>query len=112
MKGVIHLASNIRKYKREFRGRLVSPVRKRSKQTLSIEELIVQPWFLPKPVAKQFRRLVPADFRQRMQNCFIDFGCLRCERRDRVYGANGMCVECKQLVCSRVVASGNKRIAN
>jgi len=82
------------------------PFRKR----LGIEELLLQPWFLPKSVALEITRLVPPEYRKRMRDCFNDFGCLRCGRTDTIYGANGMCEPCKRLTYARLVASANKRL--
>jgi hypothetical protein len=98
------------KHKRTPRRRLTAAATKRFREKLGIEELLLQPWFLPKKIALGITKLVPPDYRKRMRDCFIDFGCLRCGHTDRIYGANGMCAPCQSVTYARVVASGNKRL--
>lgn len=98
------------KHNRQPRRRLTAAVTKRFGEKLGIEELLLQPWFLPKRIALGITKLVPPDYRKRMRDYFIDFGCLRCGHTDRIYGANGMCEPCKNLTYARVVASGNRRL--
>ena len=77
---------------------------------LVIEELVVQPWFLPKRIALAIFHLLPPDYRFRMRNYYLDYGCLRCDRIDVPYGANGMCNGCKLTVYSRMVVSAKRRM--
>jgi hypothetical protein len=76
---------------------------------LTKRELLLQPWFLPAHISRIVRWLVPADYRQRMQDCFDDYGCLRCGRLNVPYKSNGMCQTCMSLVFGRLQQSLNKR---
>ena len=45
----------------------------------------------------------------KMRFYFDDWGCMRCEKKGVMYGANGMCCRCAQKVQHRVVSSFRKR---
>lgn len=66
-------------------------------------------WFLPKKVHNSIRHLIPKNYRHGMGYFYQDYGCLRCGRRDREYGANGMCQSCAWWVVARVKKSLLKR---
>jgi len=73
------------------------------------DELFLQPWFLPKPVYLEIRRLLPSSQLLKMRYYFDDYGCLKCGNRSAVYGSNGMCKKCNIVVRARVILSLKKR---
>ncbi len=72
-------------------------------------ETCLQPWFVPVEIAKSIRRLLPVTHFHKMRFYFDDWGCMRCEKKGVMYGANGMCSRCAQRVQHRVVSSFQKR---
>lgn len=78
---------------------------------ISKEELALQPWFLPARISRKVRWLLPPDFRQRLRDYFIDYGCMRCDRKDVSYKSNGMCRKCLMLVFDRLQRSEVRRSA-
>jgi hypothetical protein len=76
------------------------------------EELILQPWFLPKRTARIIWGLVPAGYRKRLHDYFDDYGCMRCNRLDVTYRSNAMCEACMMLVYNRVQQSIARRSAD
>ena len=88
--------------KRKTRQRLTESLR---------DETLLQPWFLPLGIAQAIRRLLPEDQIRKMRFYFDDWGCMKCEVKGLMYGANGMCVRCSQKVQHRVVACLRKRLS-
>jgi hypothetical protein len=74
------------------------------------EDVDLQPWFLPKPVASQIRKILPSVHLAKMRYYFDDHGCLRCERRDVMYQRNGLCENCGNTIRLRVTASLKRRL--
>jgi len=74
-----------------------------------IAETLLQPWFVSAEIAKSIRRLLPVTHFHKMRFYFDDWGCMRCEKKGVMYGANGMCCRCAQKVQHRVVSSFRKR---
>jgi len=72
-------------------------------------ETFLQPWFVSAEIAKSIRRLLPVTHFHKMRFYFDDWGCMRCEKKGVIYGANGMCCRCAQTVQHRVVSSFRKR---
>ena len=79
---------------------------------LTKEELILQPWFLPKRVGRTIWSLMPADYRKRLHDYFDDYGCMRCNRLDVPYRSNAMCDHCMMLVFNRLQRSIIRRSAD
>ena len=67
---------------------------------------------MPKPVSLQMRKLLPSVHLAKMRYYFDDHGCLRCERRDILYGSNGMCENCSTIVRGRLVNCMKRRLKN
>jgi hypothetical protein len=88
-----------------------SSLRLKQQAGLTKEELILQPWFLPKRVARIIWGLVPADYRKRLHDYFDDYGCMRCSRLDATYRSNAMCEACMMLVYNRLQQSISRRSA-
>jgi hypothetical protein len=74
------------------------------------EDIFLQPWYMPKPVSLQMRKILPSIHLAKMRYYFDDHGCLRCERRDILYGSNGMCENCSVIVRGRLANCLNKRL--
>jgi hypothetical protein len=85
---------------------------RRHRTRLTKQELILQPWFLPKRVARNVWALVPPDYRKRLHDYFDDYGCMRCNRLDVAYRSNAMCDKCMMLVYHRLQQSINRRSAD
>ena len=63
----------------------------------------MQPWFLPKDVFLEVRRILPSAQLLKLRYYFDDFGCMRCARFDVPYGNNGFCKQCSIVVRGRIV---------
>jgi hypothetical protein len=71
---------------------------------LTLNELLFQPWFLPKRVAFAIRGLIPRDYYLKMRYLFDDYGCMIC-KKDYNYGSNGMCFNCCRQVRKKLMRS-------
>jgi hypothetical protein len=76
------------------------------------EDIFLQPWYMPKPVSLQMRKILPSIHLAKMRFYFDDHGCLRCERRDILYGSNGMCENCSTIVRGRLANCMKRRLRN
>jgi hypothetical protein len=85
------------------RSKLGSPI---------FDDVFLQPWFLPKKTAFAVLRLLPPGFRERMFSYFADYGCLRCNDRNVLYGSNGLCERCKITIQCRLVRCVKRRLTN
>lgn len=74
------------------------------------EDVILQPWFMPKPISLQIRKILPSIHLAKMRYYFEDHGCLRCERRNILYGSNGFCENCGTIVRGRMVNCLRRRL--
>jgi hypothetical protein len=74
-----------------------------------LAETLLQPWFVPLEIAQSIRRLLPVAHFHKMRFYFDDWGCMRCEKKGLMYGANGMCSRCAQKVQHRVASCLQKR---
>lgn len=74
------------------------------------EDIFLQPWYMPKPVSLQMRKILPSIHLAKMRYYFDDHGCLRCERRNILYGSNGMCENCSVIVRGRLASCLEKRL--
>jgi hypothetical protein len=66
------------------------------------EDLALQPWFLPRSVAWQVRKILPSVHLAKMRYYFDDHGCLRCAKKNALYGSNGFCETCSVIIRSRL----------
>lgn len=62
----------------------------------------VPPLFLTVKLRKTIERLLPAGHHQRLRQYFDVYGCLRCSRNNVVYGANGFCMLCINMIGKRM----------
>src|ERR1700678_1417605 len=87
-----------------------TPKKKSSYSSAEDEDLALQPWFLPRSVAWQIRKILPSVHLAKMRYYFDDHGCLRCERPDFLYGSDGMCENCSVVVRRRLANCLEKRL--
>jgi hypothetical protein len=74
------------------------------------EEVFLQPWFLPKSVYTAIRRLLPGIHLAKMRYYFDDYGCLRCGKKESLYGSNGLCETCNVVIRYRVAKCLQRRL--
>ena len=74
------------------------------------QDIFLQPWYMPKPVSSQLRKILPSIHLAKMRYYFDNHGCLRCERRDFLYGSNGICENCSVVVRRRLANCLEKRL--
>ena len=67
-----------------------------------LSEVALQPWFLPRPISRKIRGMVPNDYWRKMRYYFDDYGCLRCAQKSGPYGLNGLCRFCYKLIVHRI----------
>lgn len=60
------------------------------------------PIFLTIKLRKAIERLLPAEHYQRLRQHFEIYGCLHCSRKKVVYGANGFCKLCINMIGKRI----------
>lgn len=73
-------------------------------------ELVFQPWFLPRHSRFAINSLIPPGYRNKMHAYFQDYGCMVCGVMDAAYCANGMCIQCHQTVVRRLKRSVKRRM--
>ena len=86
---------------------------RRSSEAKSIatdEDVFLQPWFLPSAIAKQIRRVLPNAQLGKMRYYFEDYGCIRCEKKDVMYGGTGFCEACRHMLQYRIKGSLKRRL--
>lgn len=60
------------------------------------------PLFLTIKLRKAVERLLPVRHYQRLHQYFDVYGCLRCSRKNVLYGANGFCMGCISMIGKRM----------
>src|SRR5579872_1233871 len=73
-----------------------------------LDDVLFQPWFLPKRTAYAIRSLLPTNFWRKMRHYFDDYGCLICESRTG-YHSNGLCQRCHNKIQARLTRSIKRR---
>ena len=63
-----------------------------------LDDIFLQPWFLPRENAFAIRRIIPPGHRHKMKFYFNDYGCMRCKKNNVTYGSNALCKVCMQQV--------------
>jgi hypothetical protein len=81
----------------------------REKQRKLLDDIFLQPWYLPQQTATAVRRIMPPEQRHKMRFYFEDYGCMRCEKKRVIYGADGMCKRCHQKVKLRILFAIKRR---
>ena len=69
-----------------------------------VDQVLLQPWFLPPRVARAIHGLVPPDFYRKMRYFFDDYGCMICGVGVG-YHSNGMCRPCRSNIENKLVKS-------
>ena len=59
-----------------------------------LDDVFMQPWFLPRELALAIRDILPPEHRHKMRYYFEDYGCLSCGKKNVPYGSNAMCRRC------------------
>lgn len=77
---------------------------------LQHDEIFMQPWFIPKHIYSEIRRLLPNVHLSKMRYYFEDYGGLKCGERKSLYGANGLCEKCTGLIRGRVARALQRRL--
>jgi hypothetical protein len=62
----------------------------------------VPPLFLTIKLRKTIDRLLPVGHHQRLRQYFDTYGCLHCSRNNVLYGANGFCMLCINMIGKRM----------
>ena len=86
---------------------------KRSNEPLpgsETDEIFLQPWYIPRDVYLEIRRVLPNIHLSKMRYYFEDYGCLRCGDRKSLYGANGFCERCSVVIRGRVARCLQRRL--
>lgn len=85
---------------------------KRSNNTpgSNADEIFLQPWYVPRDVYLEIRRVLPNIHLAKMRYYFEDYGCLKCGDRKALYGANGLCERCSVVVRGRVARCMQRRL--
>ncbi len=73
--------------------------------TISDDDLSMQPWFLPSGISVKVKTLIPAGYREMLHQCFKNFGCFRCDRKNVLYGSIGFCERCRTRIRERLSRS-------
>lgn len=74
-----------------------------------LDDIFLQPWFLPRQTAFAIKRILPPEHRHRMRFYFDDYGCLRCGKKNVTYGSNALCKTCMQQVKLRLFFAIKRR---
>lgn len=74
------------------------------------DSIFLQPWFVPKDVYLQIRRLLPNAQLSKMRYYFEDYGCLKCSKQTTIYGSNGLCERCSVLIRGRIQRCLQRRL--
>jgi hypothetical protein len=60
------------------------------------------PLFLTMKLRRSVERLLPVTHHQRLRLYFDTYGCLRCLRKNVIYGGNGFCTRCLNIIHKRL----------
>jgi hypothetical protein len=82
----------------------------RRARSMPDNEIFLQPWYLPREVYLEIRRILPNVHLSKMHFYFEDYGCLKCGTRESLYGSNGLCERCSVLIRGRVVRALKRRL--
>ena len=82
----------------------------RKAESIPENEIFLQPWYLPREVYLEIRRILPNVHLSKMHFYFEDYGCLKCGTRDSLYASNGLCERCSVLIRGRIVRALKRRL--
>ncbi len=60
------------------------------------------PLFLTSRLRKSIERLLPTEHHLRLRLYFETYGCLHCQRKKVIYGGNGFCQRCLNVIRKRL----------
>lgn len=92
------------------RSRKVQSHRNEPNQRAAPDSLVFEPWFLPHKITYAIRALLPPEHRFKLRDYFAEWGCMRCESRERYWSA-GLCERCYFLLHSRIQVCLGRRAA-
>jgi hypothetical protein len=69
------------------------------------DEVLPQPWFLPREVSNEILRLLPVPHQDKWSFFFQDWGCLRCDSTKVMHQFLGLCQRCYGITINRLKAS-------
>ena len=81
----------------------------RKQEMLLLDEVFLQPWFLPQKTASAIRNMLPPEHCHKMRFYFDDHGCLKCGKRKVRYGSNALCKACAQHIKLKLFWSVKRR---
>jgi hypothetical protein len=79
------------------------------RERFSLDELALQPWFLPRASRLAINSLIPPGYRRKLRAYFEDYGCMVCGKHT-MYDTNGMCLHCSHLIRRRLKKSVRRRM--
>jgi hypothetical protein len=65
---------------------------------------LFEPFFQPKKIADEIRKLQTVPQQRKWQHYFLEFGCLICRKKNRAHTSNGMCSACRRRTDARLRA--------
>jgi len=74
-----------------------------------LNDIFLQPWFLPLRTSRKIRDLIPPDHHHKMRFYFEDYGCIKCGKKEVRYGSNAMCKPCVQSVKLKMLFAIKRR---
>ena len=60
------------------------------------------PWFVTKDTVRKIESLLPYYYHVRFRLYFDRYGCVRCARKNVIYGCNGLCLPCVGIITNRL----------
>jgi hypothetical protein len=84
--------------------------RRRLSRSKAAEDILLQPWFLPKGTAQKIRSFIPVTYWMKMRNVFEDHGCLICGV-ETGYHSCGMCWLCYDRTRRKILLSAKRHAA-
>jgi hypothetical protein len=67
-------------------------------------EVLAQPWILPRDVAYSIMRLLPISHQDKYRYRYEDYGCFRCGTKDEPHQSLSLCSRCYALLHSQIKA--------
>jgi hypothetical protein len=92
--------------------------KRKGRKRLTADELLFQPWFLSSEITQAIRVLIPPGYQRKMRDYFDVYGCMRCNRENAAYQANGFCRLCHNMIririrkCIQLRLEGSQEIAS
>ncbi len=76
------------------------------------DEVLAQPWMLPREVAYSIMRLLPVSHQEKYSYRYEDFGCFRCGTTSEPHQSLSLCARCYGLLHSQIKAGIVKHARN